>query len=286
MLWGTRGSIPRSGADFVQYGGATSCVELTGAHADAAVILFDAGTGIIQAGDEALARGHREFHILLSHLHFDHVMGLPFFQPLWRSDCQVNLYAGNLTDQSLIQAIDQMMAPPFFPVNRDYFKCELRCHDFDPGQALLIAGREIRSLALTHPQGATGYRALSSDGDLCYITDIEPDQPMQERLEAFCEGAGVLVYDCMFGDDDFMPDHGHSTWQKCLEIAHNANVQTPVVFHHHPRADDSSLNALARSVSAANTRAVMAFDGAQISLQTHKVSRVLLDSADCPGWAQ
>ena len=104
---GHRGSIPRTGPDFAHYGGATSCVQI-------GPLLLDAGTGIVAAGDALLAQGQREFHVLLSHVHFDHVMGIPFFQPLWRDDCQVHFYVGNLTDMSGREMLFDLMRVPFF----------------------------------------------------------------------------------------------------------------------------------------------------------------------------
>ena len=268
-LWGTRGSIPRSGQAFQHYGGATSCVELIG---DTDSLIFDAGSGIVEAGDLALARGQRTFHVLLSHLHFDHIMGLPFFQPLWRSDCTVNLYVGNLWPQRLSDALHDLMRAPFFPVTPDAFRCTLNTHDFQAGETLCVAGVTVRTLGLTHPQGSTGFRAPCPGGDLCYITDIEPDAAMQTRLEAFVRGASVMLYDCTFDDDEFQPDHGHSTWQKCLEVAANAGVLIPVIYHHHPRADDAAMDRIAAAAHRINPNVCVARDGMRWTLQSEQAA--------------
>ncbi|QGG79236.1 MBL fold metallo-hydrolase [Litorivicinus lipolyticus] len=269
-FWGTRGSIPRSGKAFQRYGGATSCVELIG---DGESLIFDAGSGIVEAGDAGLARGQRTFHVLLSHLHFDHIMGLPFFQPLWRADCEVHLYVGNLWPNRLVDALDDLMRAPFFPVTPGAFRCQLRTHDFEAGAALQVAGIDIQTLALTHPQGATGYRAQARGGDVCYITDIEPDAAMQARLQSFVRDAEVMLYDCTFDDDEFQPDHGHSTWQKCLAVAANAGVATPVIYHHHPRADDDAMDRIADAAMAINPNVCMARDGLRWTLESEQAAR-------------
>lgn len=257
-LWGTRGSIPRSEPEFSQYGGATSCVQV-------GPLLLDAGTGIVSAGDALLAQGQREFHVLLSHVHFDHIMGLPFFQPLWRADCQVTIYVGNLIDQTGHEMLYQLMRAPFFPVDPGYFRAQWQVVDFSAGETLQIAQRRVETLALTHPQGACGYRVRGSE--ICYITDIEPDQAMGERLVRFVHQARAMIYDCTFGDDDFEPDHGHSTWQACLEFCERAQVTRPIVFHHHPRACDQRMAELETQVHGQAAHAIVARDQMQLELE-------------------
>ena len=257
-LWGTRGSIPRSEPEFSQYGGATSCVQI-------GPLLFDAGTGLVSAGDALLEQGVREFHVLLSHVHFDHIMGLPFFQPLWRSDCRVHFYVGNLVDLSGRDMLFDLMRTPFFPVDPSYFRAEWDIMDFSAGDSLTVADRQIDTLPLTHPQGATGYRVRGSE--VCYITDIEPDQAMGDRLVTFVDQARAMIYDCTFGDDDFEPDHGHSTWQACLEFCQRAQIPRPIIFHHHPRATDAAMQQLEQQVQADNPRAIVARDRMRLELE-------------------
>ena len=268
-FWGTRGSIPRTGPDFAHYGGATSCVQI-------GPLLLDAGTGIVAAGDALLAQGQREFHVLLSHVHFDHVMGIPFFQPLWRNDCQVHFYVGNLTDMSGREMLFDLMRVPFFPVDPSYFKAQWQIHDFNAGEDLNVAGRAVRTLPLTHPQGATGYRV--SGLDICYITDIEPDQAMGERLVDFIQGSQAMIYDCTFGDDDFEVDHGHSTWRDCLKFCQSAGVPNPIIFHHHPRSTDQQIAAVESQALAVNPRTIVARDG--LCLQADDFSGCPTDCID------
>ena len=256
-FWGTRGSIPRSEPEFSQYGGATSCVQV-------GPLLLDAGTGIVAAGDAMLAQGQREFHVLLSHVHFDHVMGLPFFQPLWRSDCRVHFHIGNLPADQGQGVLHDLMRMPFFPVDPSYFRATWQVHTFQAGQGLDVANRQVSTLALTHPQGATGYRIHSAD--VCYITDIEPDHAMGAQLIEFIRGSRAMIYDCTFGDDDFEPDHGHSTWQQCLEFCRLANVPHPVIFHHHPRASDEAMAKIESAALAINPDATVARDRMVLSI--------------------
>lgn len=268
-FWGTRGSIPRTEPQFSQYGGATSCVQV-------GPVLFDAGTGIVAAGDALLEQGQRDFHVLLSHVHFDHVMGIPFFQPLWRSDCTVTFYVGHLTDQTGRDMLFDLMRAPFFPVDPSYFRAQWSVVDFRAGESIEVAGRTIHSLALTHPQGATGYRMQGSE--VCYITDIEPDLAMGERLVDFISHARALIYDCTFGDDDFEPDHGHSTWQQCLDFCRRAQVTRPVIFHHHPRATDVAMQRIEQAALALNPQAIVARD--HMSLQAQDLGRCGADCVD------
>ena len=258
IFWGTRGSIPRSEPEFSHYGGATSCVQV-------GPLLLDAGTGIVGAGDAMLAAGQREFHVLLSHVHFDHVMGLPFFQPLWRADCVVHFYLGNLTGESCQHMLQDLMRVPFFPVDPSYFRAQWQMHLFQAGECLQIADRQVETLALTHPQGATGYRIR--DAEVCYITDIEPDEAMGQRLVEFIRGSRAMIYDCTFGEDDFEPDHGHSTWQQCLAFCQAAEVACPVIFHHHPRACDQTMKNIERQALAMNPSTRVARDRMVLQLE-------------------
>ena len=269
-IWGCRGSLPLSGPESVEFGGATSCV---GQHLGDSYLLCDAGSGIAEAGEMALRQGIRSFDIVLSHWHFDHVMGLPFFQPLWRSDCVVRLWTGNLHPMTGREALAKLMAPPFFPVTDRHFKCQFDVIDFLPGDTLNIGGVQVSTLNMTHPQGAVGFRIRSAFGDWAYLTDVEPDDAMTARLVEFVRGADSFVYDCTFDDADHLEGHGHSTWQACLALGEAAGVAQPVVFHHHPRATDNELKRLESRVQARMPTARVARDGDVLALASSNALR-------------
>jgi len=262
-FWGVRGSIACPGASTARYGGNTSCVEV---QCGERVLIFDAGTGLRELGKALASRPAVETNILLSHCHFDHICGLPFFAPCYVPGNRVQLWAGNLLpDFTLAQVIRQMMAPPLFPIADDALKAEIAFRDFRAGETLApVDGVTVRTIALNHPNGATGYRLEFEGCSVAYITDNEPtsDGP-DPALAAFLSDVDVLIYDCTYTDTELRAHvgWGHSSWQQGLSLADAANAKTFCLFHHDPDHDDATLDRIAAEVGALRKGALVAREG-------------------------
>jgi len=254
-FWGTRGSISCSGAEYTRYGGSTCCVEM---RCGDALLIFDAGSGICGLGKvlaDAPDNANQKVDIFLSHCHFDHISGLPFFGPLYMASRQVNIWAGHFDNGMTTAAmLDAFMHPPFFPITPDVFKASLGFHDFRAGDTLNPGPQvTVRTALLHHPQGATGYRVEFGGKAVCYVTDTElGTNGIDNRIVDLVEGSDLLIYDTMFTDQELGMCHGwgHSSWRQGIALADKAGVKTLALFHHHPRHVDSIMDRIADDASA------------------------------------
>lgn len=210
-FWGVRGSYPVSGPDVTTYGGATACIEVR--NKDARFIV-DAGTGIVALGREQDWVGVTRIDLLLTHLHHDHILGLPFFGPLHRVEVTLHIWCGNLDGECAGAALDRMFGPPLFPFMLGSAPAMVVTHGFKAGETLNIAGQRIGTAPLNHPSGATGYRFDDVGGSAAIITDIEHgDAGLDPAVVALCRRADTIVYDTMLQAHEYAPCRGwgHST---------------------------------------------------------------------------
>ena len=181
-FWGVRGSIATPSADHVQYGGNTSCIEVT---AGDQTIILDAGTGLRELGASFQAAGPERSTLLLTHTHWDHINGFPFFAPLYRPGRHFRIMAGHLSEVGGVKAVlAGQMAGPMFPVPLDALKAGLDFEDFEAGDRFDLSPQvHVRTTKLNHPNGATGYRIEHEGKALCYVTDTEhvPGSPGSKR---------------------------------------------------------------------------------------------------------
>jgi phosphoribosyl 1,2-cyclic phosphodiesterase len=244
-FWGVRGSIACPSADHVSFGGNTSCVEL---HAGEHRIILDAGTGLRELGNHFNRAGVREASLLLTHTHWDHINGFPFFTPAYAPGRTFRIMAGHLGSGRVRDVLAGQMAEPVFPVPLETMRANLLFEDFVAGDRFTLApGVEARTVPLNHPNGATGYRIEYSGRSVCYVTDTEhvigsPDQ----RILGLIEGADLVVYDASYTDDEFPSKvgWGHSTWQEAIRLCRAANVKQLAIFHHAPEHDDTFMSEL------------------------------------------
>jgi phosphoribosyl 1,2-cyclic phosphodiesterase len=263
-FWGVRGSIATPGPATARYGGNTSSIEL---RCGARLILLDAGTGMRYLGNQLAAEAPLDADIFFTHTHFDHVCGLPFFKPFFQPQNRFRLWAGHLGGGVTLQRVlCEFMMAPLFPVPPEVFKASLEYRDFASGATLAPApGIVVRTAALNHPDGATGYRIEYGGKSVCYVTDTEhvPGVPDRSVL-ALIEGADIVIYDSMYTDEEYAESYvgwGHSTWQEAVRLCRPAGVKRLVVFHHDPDHDDDRLDAIARELEAAMPGAVLAREG-------------------------
>jgi phosphoribosyl 1,2-cyclic phosphodiesterase len=250
-IWGCRGSLAAPGADTVRYGGNTSCLEvrLESGH----TLVLDAGTGMRALGVALEAQATDELHILLTHLHLDHLQGLGFFRPLFRPGLDVHVWGPASPVQSLAERIAIYLSPPLFPVRLADIPARLTFHDA-PEDAVTIGSATVRAAKVTHQGPTVGYRIEEAGKVLVYLPDHEPslgvrlsDQP-SEWISGYgvAHDADVLFHDAQYGDDEY-PHHvgwGHSCVEHALAFARKAEVGSVVLFHHDPYHTDDELEDL------------------------------------------
>ena len=261
-FWGVRGSIACSGPRTARYGGNTSSLEV---RCGDELLLFDAGTGMRYLG-KTLEGTRLEADLYFTHTHFDHICGLPFFRPLFDPQNHFRLWAGHLRGaMTLRRVLAEFMMSPLFPVPPEVFRSTLEYHDFNAGDTLTTVKRtRVRTAALNHPDGATGYRVEYNGRSLCYVSDTEHVPGSLDRnVLGLIAGADLVIYDCMYTDDEYRRyvGWGHSTWQEGIRLCKEARAKRMVVFHHDPDHDDDVLDGIAREVEKALPGSVVAHEG-------------------------
>ena len=266
-FWGVRGSIACSGPTTARYGGNTSSLEV---RCGGRMILFDAGTGIRYLGRTLNGSLPLDSDIFFTHTHFDHVCGLPFFGPLFQPQNRFRLWAGHLGNGlTLRRVLSEFMMSPLFPVPPEVFRASLEYRDFSAGETLKAGEASIRTTPLNHPDGATGYRVDYGGKSVCYLTDNEHvPGALDRKLVEFIRGADIVVYDCMYTDEEY-PQYvgwGHSTWQEGVRLCKAAGARKLVVFHHDPEHTDEQLDRIADDVGKALPGSLVAREGLVLEL--------------------
>ena len=262
-FWGVRGSISCPGPDTVRYGGNTSCLEV---RCDGRILIFDAGTGLRPLGAHLDSLGPVEADLFFTHTHFDHICGLPFFSSAYAKTNKFRFWAGHLLpDHTLRYVLSEMMMAPLFPIPISVLGADISFHDFRSGETLNPAsGTVIKTAALNHPNGATGYRVEHGGKSICYVTDTEhvPGRPDQAVL-GLIAGADIVVYDSTYDDSEFAAHigWGHSTWQEGIRLADAAGVKQLVIFHHDPGHDDAEMDRIAAAAAKARPGTLVAREG-------------------------
>jgi phosphoribosyl 1,2-cyclic phosphodiesterase len=247
-FWGVRGTLPTPGANTLRYGGNTSCLEVhVEAGGETANVILDAGSGIAGLGDHAVAKGQREFHILLSHVHYDHIIGLTRFLPLFRKDCRVHFYGRGNSGKGLHDILQSFFTHPFFPVEFDRLGANpnLTFHTLDPHEEINLGPVRIRCQDLNHPQGAVGFRIETKLGksSLVYATDHEHGTPLDNKLASFAHETTLFLYDSTYHNENyrFFKGFGHSTAHVGASLAAKAKVGAYGLFHHDSQMSDDAL---------------------------------------------
>ncbi|MEN8237479.1 MAG: MBL fold metallo-hydrolase [Pseudomonadota bacterium] len=269
-FWGVRGSIPCCGPQYNEYGGHTCCV---GVRLDDAFIILDAGTGILPLGEWVTAQKISKASLLLSHVHFDHIIGLPFFAPLWNPDFSLDIFASHLIDEGGIEAFFRKnITHPLFPGSLiDMARADLTLHDVVAGDSIdNVPGLKIYTQALNHPGGATGYRLEAGEKSLCYITDTEHMIGHHDvKLLDFIQGTDCLIYDAMYTSTQHKEKigWGHSTWQEAAYLAQNADVKQLVLYHHNHAHTDEMMREIEGQLKEVFAQGVVAKQGMKIELE-------------------
>ncbi|MFZ5482500.1 MAG: MBL fold metallo-hydrolase [Myxococcota bacterium] len=229
-FWGVRGSIAVSGARYARAGGNTSCVELV--HAGERLVL-DGGTGLRALGETHV--GPMRAVVLFSHVHWDHIQGVPFFGPAYHPDSELVLVGAGLRE-----ALAAQMRAPTFPVGLDALRARIEWRDAAP---LQIGPFRATPVALRHPNGVVAWRVEAGGASVVYATDTEHAGVVDPRLVELARGADLLVHDAQYTPEEYPTRRGwgHSTWLEAAEAAVAAKVGRLALFHHDPARDDDTL---------------------------------------------
>lgn len=249
-LWGTRGSVPSPGPETLRYGGNTSCVGIT--LSDGSLLALDAGTGIrslgLSLGDEPA-----RLHILLTHLHLDHIQGLVFFAPAFKPQTEIVIWGPASPEASLRDRIARYISAPLSPVEVRELPCDVSFRNC-PETEWEIGSATIRAASVTHRGPTLGYRVEDAGRSLAYIPDHEPalgaklDDVDEDWISGFAlaHEADLLLHDCQYADYEY-PDHigwGHSALSDSLAFAHRVGARRTLLFHHDPLHSDDFLDRL------------------------------------------
>jgi phosphoribosyl 1,2-cyclic phosphodiesterase len=241
--WGSRGSIPVSGSEYVRYGGDTTCLEIRAKSDD--LIIVDAGTGIRRLGNKLVKEGLTQFNILFTHAHWDHLMGFPFFKPLFVDDVEIKAFKRPFPGSYVEDMIQKILASPNFPVK--YSDLSARIIYEDAGQdTFQIGSVRVEPIHLSHPNGGNGYKFIEGDKTFVFLTDnelgfIHPGGLEFEAYREFSEDADLLIHDAEYTPEEYHKqiEWGHSSYAHVLDLASKANVKKLGLFHlNQERTDD------------------------------------------------
>lgn len=256
QFWGTRGSVPSPGPRTVRYGGNTPCVEVR--TATGWLVILDAGTGIRELGRSLIERSNGApvtGDIFLTHAHWDHIQGIPFFAPLFQKGNHFTISGSKSLETSIDRVVRDQMSPVVFPVTFEQLDATIDFREIAENERYTGNGYEVTSMEVRHPGGALAYRFTeprTKPAALVYVSDNElgPADRYQtpsgwrERFTEFVRGAKVLVHDTTYttAEYDFHRGWGHSTFREVTELALQTGVETLVLFHHEPRRTDEELD--------------------------------------------
>jgi phosphoribosyl 1,2-cyclic phosphodiesterase len=268
-FWGVRGSTPTPQPENMHYGGNTACVEL---RINGHIYIFDCGTGFRNLGKSLMAEyGANPIyaHVFLSHFHWDHIQGIPFFQPLYENPDNYFFFHSSSRNRGLQRTIEEQMADPYFPVDMTEMAAHCNFYDIEEDK-VAFDDCTVQSLWLNHPQGCLGFRVETANSAFVYATDNEPGHPVFDRnVRKLAEGADILVYDAQFLPSEYETRRrgwGHSHWREAVDIAQASGVKELILYHHDPDHDDGCVDTIVKEASEHFASVRAAHEGLEIEL--------------------
>ena len=268
-FWGVRGSTPTPQPENLRYGGNTSCVEVRFGDS---LFIFDCGTGFRSLGQQL----RREFdsrtisaRIFVSHFHWDHIQGIPFFGPLYDKPENHFIFHSSSRTRSLKRVMEEQMASPYFPVDLNEMKAKREFHELDEGR-ISLDDVTVQAAWLNHPQGCMGFRLESKQGVVVYATDNETgDAKFDKSVRKLASGADVLIYDAQYLPEEYEARKrgwGHSHWREAINIVMESGAKELILFHHDPDHDDNCIDKAVREARNYYAKVRGASEGMELTL--------------------
>jgi len=245
-FWGVRGSVPSPGPTTNRYGGNTSCVSIT---ADNKILILDAGTGIRNLGSAIISKPDLEIFVIVTHSHWDHIQGFPFFTPIYQPNRPVHMFPTLHKKNVVLASLIDQMDGAHFPITPDQVPSNFNFVTENPLEFLESNGFHLEMVPMNHPGKAFGYKITIDDKIICYFTDNEIDPPYEKSIELNeltnqCRNADILIHDAQYTEDDMPLKHGwgHSLISQVTELGKSAEVKNLVYYHHDPERTDDLLD--------------------------------------------
>jgi len=245
-FWGVRGSVPSPGPTTIRYGGNTSCVSIT---AENKILILDAGTGIRNLGSAIISKPDLEIFVIVTHSHWDHIQGFPFFTPIYQPNRPVHMFPTLHKKNVVLASLIDQMDGAHFPITPDQVPSNFNFVTENPLEFLGSNGFHLEMVPMNHPGKAFGYKITINDKIICYFTDNEIDPPYEKSIELNeltnqCRNADILIHDAQYTEDDMPLKHGwgHSLISQVTELGKSAEVKNLVYYHHDPERTDDLLD--------------------------------------------
>jgi len=244
--WGSRGSIPVSGKQYLRYGGDTTCLEIRAASGE--IIIVDAGTGIRRLGNKLIDEKNRRYHFIITHAHWDHLMGFPFFKPLYEPGAVFMMHRCPFPKKFVENMITRIMTPPNFPVRYSALKAEIT-YERSCSTYFSIGSVRVEPIPLSHPNMGSGYKFIEGGKTFVFLTDNElgythPGGRSFAEYVKFCAKADLLFHDAEYTPQEYERQilWGHSAYTEALDLAMEANVQRFGLFHLNQERSDAQVD--------------------------------------------
>jgi phosphoribosyl 1,2-cyclic phosphodiesterase len=275
-FWGVRGSVPSPGPTTARYGGNTSCVSIT---IDNKILILDAGTGIRNLGGAIIGQPELEIFVVVTHSHWDHIQGFPFFTPIYQPDRPVHMFPTLHKKNVVLSSLIDQMDGAHFPITPDQVPSNFNFVTENPLEFLESNGFHMELVPMNHPGKAFGYKIKIDDKIICYFTDNEIDPPYEKSIELdvlteHCRNVDILIHDAQYIEADMPLKHGwgHSLISQVTKLGESAEVKNLVYYHHDPERSDDDIDAELEAASktlkenGSSVRPYFAYEGLKLSI--------------------
>jgi len=275
-FWGVRGSVTSPGPTTTRYGGNTSCISIT---VDNKILILDAGTGIRNLGSAIIGQPELEIFVVVTHSHWDHIQGFPFFTPIYQPDRPVHMFPTLHKKNVVLSSLIDQMDGAHFPITPDQVPSNFNFVTENPLEFLEYNGFHMELVPMNHPGKAFGYKIKIDDKIICYFTDNEIDPPYEKSIELdvlteHCRNVDILIHDAQYIEADMPLKHGwgHSLISQVTKLGESAEVKNLVYYHHDPERSDDDIDAELETASktlkenGSSVRPYFAYEGLKLSI--------------------